>query len=123
MPNFLNYRTKAKQAEVKMNLKAIYTTEVAYRSDNNSYSKDIILLGWFPVGNCRYRYTVGGDFFGNNAPDGPAMNNAVPGADENNFTAVGWGNIDTDPAVDTWQATSNYTLDNVYDDTSETDAI
>jgi len=65
IPNFLRYQQKAKQAEAKANLGAIFTSEVSYYGENNVYAarKDgggNVLLNWAPTGTTRYAYSVSG---------------------------------------------------------------
>jgi len=65
IPNFLRYQQKAKQAEAKANLGAIFTSEVSYYGENNIYAtrKDgggNVLLNWSPTGTTRYAYSVSG---------------------------------------------------------------
>ena len=120
IPNYLKYQAKAKQAEVKSNIKGIYTVETTYFSEHNEYAKDFSDLQWIPVGPYRYAYNIGGTNAGLNLPLSLAKNNDPPGADQSSFTAVAWGNIDADFAVDTWQATTNGGIKNTYDDVVET---
>lgn len=56
--NFISYQCKAKQAEAKANLGAIYVGEQAYRAENLSYSNDFVEIGWEPRGTTRYAYSV-----------------------------------------------------------------
>jgi len=123
IPNFLTYQAKSKQSEVKMLLKALHTSEVAYFAENGYFTDDMAGLEWEPKTDCRYQFTVGVGFMGTSNPGGGPMNAGIPGANSNNFTAVGYGNIDKDAAVDTWQITYNYGLTNTYDDVIQTDAI
>ncbi|MBI5191620.1 MAG: prepilin-type N-terminal cleavage/methylation domain-containing protein [Nitrospirae bacterium] len=119
IPNFLVYRTKAKQAEAKIQLKAIHTSEMAYFGENNRFTDKLWDLEWEPKTECTYRYTAGADFKGRANPGGLPMNNAAPAADSRNFTAVAYANIDGDSAVDTWQVSKDYSITNVYDDVTE----
>jgi prepilin-type N-terminal cleavage/methylation domain-containing protein len=119
IPNFLSYRTKARQAEAKIQLKAIHTSEMGYFTENNYFTPDVYALEWRPQTDLYYRYSVGVGFMGNPDPVGSPMNNAPADADAFNFTAVAWANIDKDEAVDTWQVTQVYSIDNVYDDVAQ----
>ncbi len=56
IPNFLKYQAKARQSEAKVNLGAVFTSEVAYFGNNNSYTTDMMALGWAPTGSPRYLY-------------------------------------------------------------------
>lgn len=119
IPNFITYTTKAKQAEVKTLLKALHTSELSYFSENGFFTDDVNALEWEPKTSCTYRYSVGTTYIGSQNTGGNPMNNATAGAGHDNFTAVGWANIDDDSAVDTWQVTQIYSLTNVYDDVTE----
>jgi len=119
IPNFLSYRARAKQTEARVNLKAIHTSELSYESENTFYTSRVADLGWKPVGIPIYRYTVGDGFVGNPDPGGAPMDNDPPGASKTDFTAVAWGNIDTDPTIDTWEISLSYSLRNVKNDAGD----
>ncbi len=38
IPNFLRYQAKSKQSEAKANLGAIFTSEVSYNSERDTYT-------------------------------------------------------------------------------------
>ena len=116
IPNFLKYMSKSKQTEAKTNLKGIYTVEMSYFTEHNTFARQFTELAWLPVGPYRYGYNMGGTTEGLVQPLSDAEHNDPPGADANGFTAAAWGNIDTDPATDTWQITSANDLKNTYDD-------
>ena len=61
IPNFLKFQAKSKQSEAKSNLGAIYTGQIAYLGETNSYG-DFIGINWAPSGNPRYHYTLGGTY-------------------------------------------------------------
>lgn len=56
IPNFFKYMAKSRQAEVKTNLKGIFTVEMSYFTENNSFASEFTTLAWLPVGP--YRYTT-----------------------------------------------------------------
>lgn len=70
IPNFLRYQQKSRQAEAKANLGGIFTSEVSYYGEHNTYTTMattpvgvvpagfITTLSWSPVGTCRYAYGV-----------------------------------------------------------------
>ena len=123
IPNFLKYQAKAKQAEAKGNLKGIFTVEMSYFSDNDHYVKDFVDLKWVPVGPYRYAYSIGGSTAGLNLPVADAQGlgvNDQPGIVQNGFTALAWGNLDSDAAIDTWELTNKGALDNLYNDVEKT---
>jgi type IV pilus assembly protein PilA len=87
IPNFLKFQAKAKQAEAKSNLSAIYVAQVAYFSNTNTYADTIAppavntcmmdgatvlyentpndgsgcfcAMNWKPAGQTRYTYQCG----------------------------------------------------------------
>lgn len=123
IPQFLKYQTKAKQAEVKSNLKGIFNVETSYYAEHNEYAIAFTGLTWVPVGPFRYAYSIDGiNTIGLSLPtSGPLgpTNSAAPGAGQDSFTGVAWGNIDGDPAIDTWQINEKNNLLPTYNDVDE----
>jgi len=101
IPNFLKYQAKAKQTEAKTNLRGIFSVEMSYFAEQNIFAPDFTDLAWEPVGPFKYAYNMGGTSLGLNLVIALAENNATPAAGTVSFTAVGWGNIDSDTAYDT----------------------
>jgi type IV pilus assembly protein PilA len=120
IPNYLKYQAKSKQSEAKTNLKGIYTVEMSYFTEHNTFATNFTELAWMPVGPYRYAYNMGGTTEGLVMPLSDAQNCDTPGASDSGFTAVAWGEIDADPAIDTWQMTNNNDLTNKHDDVIET---
>jgi type IV pilus assembly protein PilA len=58
IPNFLKFQAKSKQAEAKSNLGAIYTGQISYFGESNTYG-DFNIINWSPSGTPRYHYCVG----------------------------------------------------------------
>ena len=58
IPNFLKFQAKSKQSEAKSNLGAIFTGEVSYFGENNSYGH-FGQINWSPSGQPRYQYLLG----------------------------------------------------------------
>jgi type IV pilus assembly protein PilA len=56
IPNFLRFQAKSRQAEAKTNLGGLFTSEESYRAEFNSYTTDLISVGWAPSGSPRYLY-------------------------------------------------------------------
>jgi type IV pilus assembly protein PilA len=82
IPNFLRYQAKTKQSEAKTNLSAIFTSEVAYFGERDTYGT-VATIGWAPEGHTRYLYSV-----------------TAHGA--TSFLANASGNVDTDATMDVW---------------------
>jgi type IV pilus assembly protein PilA len=87
IPNFLKFQAKSKQSEAKSNLGAIYTGQIAYLGETNSYG-DFVGINWSPSGNPRYHYTLGSYVWANS-------DNTNRGANQGTAPAtVGWtGNL------------------------------
>ena len=120
IPNFLNFRLKAKTSEAKSNLGAIRSTEVAYYAEwstwiggqtfvpiadrtNNDYKEPwanggtasrFSILGFAPEGNVFFSYNL----------EGSAMPPGTAG-----FTSNAEGDLDTDSVISQYRITSNDT--------------
>ena len=99
IPNFLRYQAKAKQSEAKTNLGAIYVTQTAYFSENDSYAASISALNWSPAGSTRYSY-------------------AVQGVSTVSFSVGASANIDNDGIIDIWYINDAKVLSNATNDVS-----
>ena len=58
IPNFLKFQAKSKQSEAKSNLGAIFTGQVAYFGEANTYG-NFPQINWSPSGTPRYHYQLG----------------------------------------------------------------
>ena len=130
IPNFLQYQSRARQAEARTNLGGIFVAETAYLADNGRYGS-FLETGFTLAGvSNRYTYrsptsggsgpsaaaTQGTDIFftgaGSAAAGGSATsmngNTTVPGAalavgnSPAQFTVTASGNIDGDGTIDQW---------------------
>ena len=102
IPNFLSFVSQTRRSEVKSNLEAIYKAELSYFGEKDVYSSSLVEIRWVPVGVAHYTYSVGTEYFGKDNNVNPKPASATPAANDNSFTAYGWGNIDTDDTVDVW---------------------
>jgi type IV pilus assembly protein PilA len=102
IPNFLSFVSKTRRAEVKSNLEAIFKAELSYFGENNVFSNSFSAIRWVPVGVARYTYTAGNEYSGKSLASNPEPAIVAAGADALSFSAYGWGNIDSDPTIDTW---------------------
>ncbi len=102
VPNFLGFVSKARRSEVKSNLEAIYKAELSYFGEKDMYSASFVEIRWVPVGAANYTYSVGTEQLGKDNTTNPKPASATPFANDNSFSAYGWGNIDSDSAVDIW---------------------
>jgi type IV pilus assembly protein PilA len=97
IPNFLRYQAKTKQSEAKSNLSSIFTSQVTYFGEEDTYASSISNLGWAPEGSTRYTYSM-------------------EAGDSDSFTAQATGNIDTDATVDVWKINQDKNLTNPTND-------
>ena len=102
IPNFLSFVSQTRRSEVKSNLEAIYRAEISYFAEKDLYSSSFVDIRWVPVGVANYTYSVGTEYFGKDNNVNPKPASATPAANDNSFTAYGWGNIDRDSTVDIW---------------------
>jgi type IV pilus assembly protein PilA len=137
IPNFLKFQAKSKQSEAKSNLGAIFTGEMAYFGENNTYG-GFSQINWSPSGTPRYHYTLSGwadnvlSGVGalaanvtvpawtanlNNAVDNVsaggtplAMGGAAPAYDALTFWAGAGGRISNSANSDGWMINQNKTL-------------
>lgn len=58
IPSFMRFQARSKQAEVKTNLKAIYTGQISVFVNRDRYSTSIAELGFAPERGNRYRYEL-----------------------------------------------------------------
>ncbi|MHB1040752.1 MAG: type IV pilin protein [Desulfobacteria bacterium] len=57
IPNFLKFQAKSKMSEAKTNLGAIYTGELSYFGEQNSYG-NFDSINWSPSGTPRYHFCL-----------------------------------------------------------------
>ncbi len=119
IPNFLKYQSKAKQGEAKVNLKGIYTAELSFMAESDSYASFTAVGFDIQAANPRYTYSIGlGATVGSAAA--ATCNGATPAIDGTPaFTATGCGNIDGDVGVDTWSINNSNILTNTHNDVNE----
>ena len=123
IPDFLRFQAKAKQSEAKTNLGAIFTTQVAYFGEQNTYAGSALcfnLLAWGPEGDNLYAYCCGdGEGLITNTKPQAGPFYAVgdcPGNTETTtqaFTVGAVGNVDNDDDLDTWEMNDAKRLTNV----------
>ncbi len=112
IPNFMTYQAKSKQSEAKGNLAGIYTSEVAYFGDNNTYNDNFGAIGFVvaSTGSQRYSYNInsqtlqGTSFTTCSTFSGGGVSAGLTGAPPSatGFTAAAAGNIDGDTTCDLW---------------------
>jgi type IV pilus assembly protein PilA len=103
IPNFMSFVAKTKRSEVKYNLAAIYTAELSYFGEENTFSNSFMDIRWQPEGTIYYyTFTMGVEYYGLALASNPMPGGLSFGASATSFTVVSWGNIDNDPTVDVW---------------------
>ncbi|HOC39476.1 MAG TPA: prepilin-type N-terminal cleavage/methylation domain-containing protein, partial [Thermodesulfobacteriota bacterium] len=58
IPNFIRYQAKSKQSEARANLSAIYTSEIAFFGEKDSFTGNMEQLGWEAAGTPKYSYSL-----------------------------------------------------------------
>ena len=125
IPNFLKFQAKSKMSEAKTNLGAIYTGQISYFGEQNSYG-DFAAINWSPSGTPRYHFSLGAWADNNavnrgalvaNAPvpstwtanlnaaldsSGAAVSPVAPTFDNATFSAGAGGRISTQTYSDGW---------------------
>lgn len=76
IPNFQKYQARAKTAEAKLQLSAIYTAEVSFFSDYNIYHACLLYMGYDPSNEINSRYYTTGFTGTSFTVDATAMANA-----------------------------------------------
>ncbi|HUT53158.1 MAG TPA: prepilin-type N-terminal cleavage/methylation domain-containing protein [bacterium] len=112
IPDFLKFQAKAKQSEAKTNLGAIFTTQIAYFGENNTFGDGLNCftdVAWSPEGMNLYSYFCGDAavaiIHNRKPPQGPDSGTDPPDLIETSdiaFTVGASGNVDNDPENDWW---------------------
>lgn len=112
IPNFMGFLSKAKQAEAKANLGAIYQCQIGYFSIANTYAgksgldgkNAFVLIDFTPIaGNNRYAYILDeAVIMPKNYPIGPTALPSGVQSTGHGFTVMAVGNIDADAYLDAW---------------------
>lgn len=122
IPQFSKFQARARQAEAKMNLKAIFEVTKANWADQGTYRCG--LCGWEPTKNYTYNYfTDAGTGLTNGKKGCAASTVGVTAAQTDGtgsaaaaFTAIAAGDIDADTFCDGWVINDGSDLQNVKDD-------
>ncbi|RMF93609.1 MAG: prepilin-type N-terminal cleavage/methylation domain-containing protein [Candidatus Schekmanbacteria bacterium] len=115
VPNFLKFQSRAKQSEAKNNLSAIFTAEISYFGEYNSFGTKFSDIRWVYEGSTRYEYFLSdsettGSVSGLSVPNGVAVTSYA-------FTAGATGNIDNDTSYfDMWTINDKKILTNLTND-------
>ena len=133
IPDFLKFQARAKQSEAKGNLGAIFTTQVAYFGEYNTYGGRIGAtagdgdgcfsdLGWGPEGDTLYNYYCGanGEYIECSKKGCAQAQTCLAAAglltQRDQFTNCAAGNVDRDSTIDTWSMRDSKFLKNDWND-------
>jgi type IV pilus assembly protein PilA len=124
IPQFLHYQIQARQAEAKTNLSALFTAQIVYHGEYNTYAggpECFDKLGWRPVGQTIYTYYCDGAQIG---PTNPSVRSCIGAEDlssttPDDFVLMAVGNADHDPACDVWTIDSSKRLYNHKNDITD----
>jgi hypothetical protein len=83
--------------EPKSDLSSIFTSQVTYFGEEDTYASSLQALGWVPEDGARYTYTM-------------------VEASATHFLARAEGNIDKDPTIDVWVINEERELKNTVND-------
>ena len=108
IPDFLRFQAKAKQSEAKTNLGAIFTTQVAYFGEANTFGGGSLCfndLAWSPEGESLYTYFCEAHEIPNTKGGTPTTGMVTPnlGVTSEGFTCGASGNVDNDDIIDMWE--------------------
>lgn len=90
IPNFIGFKAKAKQSEVKANLKAAFTSEVVSFEEQRAYSTSVGAVGFMPERGNRYLYLL--------STEGEVQPRNAPQTPEGEFTGIGPDTLRLGPA-------------------------
>jgi hypothetical protein len=115
------------QAEAKVNMGAIFTCQVAYYGEHNTYAggkQCFDLIGWSPEGDTLYNYYCGDDVIPCNKKGcdrclKTKLPNPAPTSSAEAFTVYAIGNIDGDTHCDVWSTRDSKELRNDYNDVGD----
>ena len=117
IPRFMRFQIRAKQSEVKSNLKAAFEAERAYFGEYSTYAS-MATAGFAPEGGNRYTYSSGLDTINSQVP--PGITHPPAGVGETvtatTFLISANSNLDTDAFMDVWVINGANALSNLNDD-------
>ena len=128
IPNFLKFQGRAKQAEVKSNLKAMFTALKSYYAEKGKYCTSFQQCGFQPESGAHYIYLLGPKEMvgGDGAPDRGALRKQAeealrdlgvrPSVTRDGFLVIGAGDPDGDGKLDVWSIDDQNNLINLMND-------
>ncbi len=91
VPNFSRFQAKARQAEARTVLSAIFTAETAYRNEWQTYFADFRNIGYTPTGTFRFEHGFGAATTNNSAVYVGA--GVAAGGAPTAYSTINWTNI------------------------------
>ena len=116
IPNFSRFQAKAKQAEAKGNMKALYTAKKAHFAEKDTFVCG--LCGFSPETSARYTYAATASTFVVGTADVVGSCGVTPAETQSTFLVMADANIDNDVTCDAWTINEGHQLINTIDDVS-----
>ncbi len=129
IPNFMKFDAKARTAEARTNLNAIYASQVSYYKKHGSYAgggRAFNLTGWSTDGWSSYYYFMADDVIHSREVENEILDKAIngdewrlairPEVSDKGFTAMAIGNVDIDEYLDVWMINDDAVLTNIIND-------
>lgn len=121
-----------KHRQAKNNLGIIFTCQLAYFGEKNTYSSSFEQINWAPEGHNRYAFCLGrGSYLPPRYPPYSSEDledlktyalkvcDEFAGSSNKGFTAMAIGNYDRDPAYDVWMINDAKEMKNIVNDLRE----
>ena len=119
IPDFLKFQAKAKQSEAKQNLGAVFTCQVAYFGENNTYAGGVsafTLMNWQPEGQTMYTYMAATHRIINSKGVTCTTGAIASASSGTQFTVHAAANVDNDTTCDCWWIDqAKNTTNNIHD--------
>ena len=94
IPNFLRYQAKSKQSEARVLLSGIYTSQIAYFAEQNTYGASEAVIGFSPASTPKMYDAA--------ACAGCGRTFSTVGGYALDFTVTACGNVDGEAGFDVW---------------------
>ncbi|HSP81617.1 MAG TPA: hypothetical protein VLQ93_24065, partial [Myxococcaceae bacterium] len=111
IPNFVKYQARAKQSEVKANLKAAFIGQRAHLMEKDRWGRTFRDIGFEPESGRRYTYCMGSECLPCDheaecqVPPEPSPCQGIArvgSSDDEGFVICAYGNVDSDEDWDVW---------------------
>ncbi len=112
IPNYLRYQAKSRQTEGRVNLGAVFVSELAYFAERSQFGTFQQIGFTIAAKTNRYAYRVGAGAtagtdlllpnVGADPGDNTVVGSALSGPPSAGFTATATANLDNDTTIDMW---------------------